>query len=50
MLAIILLGVFAGVKIDHWLKMGFPVFTATLSIFSVIIAIYQVTKELIKRK
>lgn len=50
MLAIILLSVFAGVKLDSWLKMRFPVFTIILSLAGVVIAIYQVTKDLLKKK
>lgn len=48
MLIIILLGVFGGIKIDEWLNMNFPVFTVVLSIMSVILAIYSVTKDLLK--
>lgn len=50
MLAIILLSAFAGVKLDAWLKIRLPVFTITLSLAGVIIAIYQVTKDLLKKK
>ena len=45
MLAIILLGVFGGVKIDQWLKLGAPVFTVILSLLSVILAIYYAVKD-----
>jgi len=48
MLAIILLGVFGGIKADQWLHMRVPVFTVILSILSVILAIYYVTKDLLK--
>jgi F0F1-type ATP synthase assembly protein I len=48
MLAIILLGVFGGVKLDQWLKLEVPVFTVLLSILSVILAIYYVVKDLLK--
>ena len=48
MLAIILLGVFGGIKIDEWLNLQFPVFTLILSILSVILAIFYVIKDLIK--
>ncbi len=48
MLAIILLGVFGGVKLDEWINTGFPVFTVILSILSVIAAIYVVIKDLLK--
>lgn len=48
MLIIILIGVFGGVKLDAWLKLTVPVFTIILSISSVILAIYTVTKDLLK--
>lgn len=48
MLIIILIGVFGGIKLDAWLKMKVPVFTIILSILSVILAIYTVTKDLLK--
>jgi ATP synthase protein I len=48
MLAIILLGVFGGVKLDKCLGLSFPVFTLILSILSVGLAIYQAIRELLK--
>jgi len=48
MLAIILVGVFGGIKLDQWLKLEIPVFTIILSILSVILAIYYAVKDLIK--
>ena len=48
MLTIIFLGVFGGVKLDEVISSKFPVFTVILSIVSVILAIYFVTKDLIK--
>jgi F0F1-type ATP synthase assembly protein I len=48
MLIIILVGVFGGIMLDEWLKPNFPVFTVILSILSVILAIYTVTKDLLK--
>ena len=48
MLAIILAGVFGGIKLDQWLKLNVPVFTVILSILSVILAIYYVTRDLLK--
>lgn len=48
MIVIILIGVFGGIKLDEWLSMQFPVFTVIFSILSVILAIYYVTKDLIK--
>ncbi len=49
MFAIIGIGVFGGVKLDQWLKIGFPVFTIILSILSVAAAIYSVIKDLLKK-
>jgi F0F1-type ATP synthase assembly protein I len=48
MLIIILIGVFGGIKLDEWLKMHIPVFTIILSVLSVVLAIYTVTKDLLK--
>jgi hypothetical protein len=50
MIVIIGVGVFGGVKLDAWLKTGFPVFTVVLSILSVILSIYQATHDLLKKK
>jgi len=49
MLVIILLGVFGGYKLDDWLGTK-PVLTVILSICSVILAIYVVTRDLLKKK
>jgi ATP synthase protein I len=49
MLAIILLGVFGGYKLDGWLN-TLPVFTVILSLLSVVIAIYSVVKDLLNTK
>jgi F0F1-type ATP synthase assembly protein I len=49
MLIIILIGVFGGVKLDQWLKLSVPVFTVVLSILAVILAIYTVTRDLLKQ-
>ena len=49
MLAIILIGVFGGVKLDEWLALEFPIFTVSLSLLSVILAIYYVVKDLLKK-
>ena len=48
MLAIILAGVFAGLKLDRWLNTK-PVLTVVLSILSVILSIYFVTKDLLRK-
>jgi len=50
MLVIIGVGVFAGVKLDSWLNTRFPIFTIVLSILSVILSIYQATRDLLKKK
>ncbi|WP_372774696.1 AtpZ/AtpI family protein [Mangrovibacterium sp.] len=49
MIAIMGFGVFAGIKIDEWLTMSFPVFTLILMILSVIGAIYHAIKNFIKK-
>lgn len=48
MLAIILIGVFGGIKLDEWLKLNFPVFTIVLTVLSVVLAIYYPVKDFIK--
>jgi F0F1-type ATP synthase assembly protein I len=48
MLAIILAGVFGGYKLDQWLHTK-PVFTVILSLVSVALSIYFVTKDLMRR-
>ena len=48
MLAIILMGVFAGFKLDQWLHTR-PILTVILSIISVALSIYFVTKDLLRR-
>ncbi|MDZ7743545.1 MAG: AtpZ/AtpI family protein [Bacteroidota bacterium] len=50
MIVIILIGVFGGIKLDEWVGWSFPVFTVILSILSVILSIYYVTRDLIKWK
>jgi F0F1-type ATP synthase assembly protein I len=49
MLGIILLGVFAGYKLDKWIHTA-PLFTIILSLSSVVLAIYTVTRDLLKKK
>jgi hypothetical protein len=49
MLIIILAGVFGGRELDRWLDMPFPVFTLILSIIAVILSIYTVIKDLIRK-
>jgi len=48
MLIIILIGVFGGIKLDEWLKLKVPVFYHHFIHLSVILAIYTVTKDLLK--
>ncbi|MEI6883641.1 MAG: AtpZ/AtpI family protein [Bacteroidota bacterium] len=49
MMAIIAGGAFGGLKLDQWLDTR-PVFTVTLSILSVFLSIYFVTRDLLKKK
>jgi ATP synthase protein I len=49
MIIIILAGVYGGIKTDKWLNTGKPVFTAIFSLLGVVIAIYTVIKDLIKK-
>jgi len=48
MVAIILLGVFGGMKLDSFLNLKFPLFTVLFSILSVFLSIYTVIKDLLK--
>jgi F0F1-type ATP synthase assembly protein I len=50
MIAIILIGVVGGIKLDKWLKPSFPVFTVVLSFLGVILALYYVLKDFIRFK
>jgi F0F1-type ATP synthase assembly protein I len=50
MLAIILLGVFGGIKLDDVFSLDIPIFTIVFSILSVILAIYYIIKDLLKKK
>ncbi|MCX6271223.1 MAG: AtpZ/AtpI family protein [Bacteroidetes bacterium] len=50
MLAIILLGVFAGLKLDGWLHWNKPLFTVVFSLLGVVVAIFTVTHDLLKNK
>jgi F0F1-type ATP synthase assembly protein I len=50
MIAILLIGVFGGIKIDHWLKLKFPLFTVLLSLLAVGLAIYYGIKDFLKMK
>lgn len=50
MIFIILAGVLGGRWIDGKLELSYPVFTAVLSVISVILAIYYALKDFIKKK
>jgi hypothetical protein len=49
MMIIILAGVFAGIKLDKWILLKFPVFTFTFSILSIAVAIYIAVKDFLKK-
>jgi len=49
MLAIMLAGVFGGRELDKWVEWHFPVFTLTLTILAVMLAIYTVIKDFIRK-
>ena len=48
MIAIILVGVFGGIKLDELVSWEFPVFTLVLTILSVFLSMYYVIKDLLK--
>jgi hypothetical protein len=48
MIAIILVGVFGGIKLDEIVKWEFPVFTLVLTLLSVIMSMYYAVKDLIR--
>ena len=48
MLVIILLGVFAGFRLDSWFHTK-PILTVILSIISVVLSIYFVTRDLLRK-
>lgn len=50
MATIIGLGTYVGIKIDEFLELGkAPVFTIIFSLFSVVLAIYFVVRDLLKK-
>ncbi len=49
MLVIMLAGVFGGRELDKWVEWQFPVFTLILTILAVILAIYTVIKDFIRK-
>jgi hypothetical protein len=50
MIAIILVGVFGGIKLDQIVRWEFPVFTLVLTILSVFMSMYYAVKDLIRNK
>lgn len=48
MLVIILAGVFGGFKLDQWLQTK-PVFTVIFSVAAVILSIYFIIRDLLKK-
>lgn len=50
MMSIIVIGTFAGFKIDQNIKIKFPIFTLSLSLISVTLAIYIGVKDFLKKK
>ena len=50
MAAVILAGTFGGIKLDRIVQFRFPLFTVVLSFFSVLLAIYLVIKDLLRKK
>lgn len=50
MIAIILVGVFGGIKLDQIVRIEFPVFTVVLTIVAVILSMYYAIKDLLKMK
>jgi F0F1-type ATP synthase assembly protein I len=49
MIAIVLAGVFGGIKLDEWLEWKFPLFTILLSILGIFVAIYFAIKDFLKK-
>jgi F0F1-type ATP synthase assembly protein I len=50
MIAIILAGVFGGVKLDQIVKWEFPVFTLVFTILAVFMSMYYAVKDIIRFK
>lgn len=50
MIAIILIGVFGGIKLDKWLEFRFPIFTVVLSLLATGLAIYYGIKDFLRMK
>lgn len=50
MVAIILIGTFAGIKLDEWIAWDIPLLTVLFSFGSVLLALYAALKDFIKKK
>ena len=50
MIAIILVAVFGGIKLDQIVRWEFPVFTLVLTILAVFMSMYYAVKDIIKFK
>lgn len=50
MIAIILVGVFGGIKLDQVVRWEFPIFTLVLTVIAVVLSMYYAVKDLIKFK
>lgn len=50
MVGIILIAVFGGIKLDKWIGTGIPLFTVSFSILSVILSLYLLVKDFLKKK
>ncbi len=48
MAVVIIIGVFGGLKLDQFLENSFPIFTLSLSVISVALAVYLAIKDVIK--
>lgn len=49
MIAIILLGVWGGIKLDEWLTLKFPVFTLIFTLLSVFLSMYFAIRDFLKK-
>ncbi|MDL2315375.1 AtpZ/AtpI family protein [Bacteroidales bacterium OttesenSCG-928-C19] len=50
MILIILIGTFAGIKLDQWIQLSFPIFKIIFPIASVFLALYVALKDFLKKK
>jgi F0F1-type ATP synthase assembly protein I len=49
MIAIILIGVLGGIKLDEFLSLKFPVFTLVLTLLSVFLAMFFAIRDFLKK-